>query len=213
MSGQCGCSLVAVARQYPCLKAKRNTLCVAVFRWALGLAAFFAGVVLPVHAEMSGDDYRSPAVLSSPQERARVAEELAVEQQRMALEAEQRQKAQAIATELQRWREQQRPLGERLLEAKCTSCHSLGIVKSQNKSGPGWRWTVERMRWWHGVSLEKGEAGVIAQHMAQTHGAASPAIWLLAGAGVAGVGIFLGVRRMRGRRVAVEPEFQTKDSE
>ncbi len=187
-------------------------MCVAVFRWFLGLLAFFAGVVLPVHAEMSGDDYRSPSVLSSPQERARVAEELEVERQRMVLEAEQRQKAQAIAMALQRQREQQRPLGERLLDEKCTSCHSLGIVKSQNRSGLGWRWTVERMRWWHGVSFEKGEAGVIAQHLAHTHGAASPAIWLLAGAGVAGVGIFLGVRRTRGRRVVVEPESHSKDS-
>lgn len=181
-------------------------MCVAGVRRVLAMIVFLAGAALPAHAEMAGDDYRSPSVLSSPQERARVAEELEAERQRMAFEAEQQQKAQARAMALQRQQAQQRPPGERLLDAKCTSCHSLDIVKSQHKSRLGWRWTVERMRWWHGASLEWGEAGVITQHLAQTRGAASSSIWLLAGAGVAVVGIFFGMLHMRGRRVRVTPE-------
>lgn len=180
-------------------------MCVAGFRWVLGLLPFFAGVVLPVHAEMSGDDYRSPTVLSSPQDRARVARELEAEQQRMVLEAEQQEKARAVAMELRRQREQQRPLGERLLDAKCTSCHSLEIVTSQNKNGFGWRWTVERMRWWHGVSLEKGEAGVIAQYLAQTRGAASPSAWLVAGTGLACAGILFAWKRFLRRQARLKP--------
>lgn len=203
--------MVAMARRHLGLKSKRDILFVAGFRWALGLLVSLAGVIPPVYAEMSGDDYRSPAVLSSPQERARVAEELEAERKRMALEAEQRQKAQARARALERQRAQQRPLGQRLLDARCTACHSLDIVKSQNKSGLGWRWTVERMRWWHGASLERGEAGVIAQHLAQPGGAASSSIWLLAGAGVAGGGVLWWIRRAQGRRVRVKREHPHKE--
>ncbi|MBA4265554.1 MAG: hypothetical protein C0453_10765, partial [Comamonadaceae bacterium] len=195
----------SVARQRPCLSAERNILGVAGFGRAVGLLAFLTGLALSVHAEMSGDDYRSPTVLSSPQERAKVEEELEADRRRLSRETEQQQNAQARALALQRQREQQRPLGERLLDAKCARCHSLDIVRSQSKSALGWRWTVERMRWWHGASLERGEAGVIARQLVQTRGAASSSIWFLAGAGAAGVGVlFFGIRRFQGRRVSGE---------
>ncbi|MDR7152864.1 hypothetical protein J2W49_004842 [Hydrogenophaga palleronii] len=186
---------------------------VAAFGRALGPLALLTVLALPAHAEMSGDDYRSPTVLSSPQERAKVAEELEADRLRLSREAEQQQESQARALALQRQREQQRPLGERLLDAKCTRCHSLDIVRSQSKSALGWRWTVERMRWWHGAALEKGEAGVIARQLVQTRGAARSSIWFLAGAGAAGVGVlFFGIRRFQGRRVSAEnhAKFNTK---
>lgn len=180
------------------------------FRLAPGLMVVCMVIVQAAHAEMSGDDYRSPTVLSSPQERARVAEELEADRERMAREAERQQEAYAKWLEVERQREQQRPLGERLIDARCTSCHALDVVSAQRMSGLGWRWTVERMRWWHGAALGEGEASVITQHLAQTHGDASSSAWLVAGSGVAMAGFIFGMRRIRGRRAGVETARQQK---
>ena len=191
-----------MARQRARLTTARTALCVPGLGGALGLLALVMCLVLPVRAEMAGDDYRSPTVLSSPQERARVADELEAERRRMALEAEQQQKAHASMIERRRLQDELRPVGERLLDAKCTGCHALNTVTSQSKSALGWRWTVERMRWWHGAPLKGGEAAVIAQHLAPAGPSAGAVIWLVvgAGAGTAGLVIFLGRKRFNRRR-------------
>ncbi|MFN3630416.1 MAG: hypothetical protein ACK4XK_10255, partial [Casimicrobiaceae bacterium] len=62
----------------------------------------------------------------------------------------------------------QRPLGERLLEARCTQCHALVVLEGAARSALAWRLTVERMRFWHGAQVTTDETSVIAKHLAET---------------------------------------------
>jgi hypothetical protein len=133
-------------------------------RWAAALlAAAFACASL---AEPSGDDYRSaqppPATAA---ERRRLAEQLEAERRREAHNEALR--AAAAASEAAR-REAElaaRPPGERLVEARCSGCHTLAVVDLASHGSLGWRLVIERMRWWHGAALAPGEAAQISAHL------------------------------------------------
>lgn len=119
---------------------------------------------------MAGDDYQSPGRLNSPLERARIERELEAARQR-------EQEAERLATQQQteerlrlQQQRQQRPLGAQLLDQRCSSCHSTALVQQADRGELGWRWTVERMRWWHGVELQAGEAAVLTAYLARTQG-------------------------------------------
>lgn len=120
-------------------------------------------------AEMSGDDYRPPPTTADAAQRAQAA---------AALDAERRAAAAAAALAAERDREaraqaeaalRQRPPGAQLLDARCTACHTLTVSQAARHGPLGWRFTVERMRWWHGARLQAGEAALIAQHLAAAH--------------------------------------------
>ncbi|MFN3496113.1 MAG: hypothetical protein ACK40L_16560 [Hydrogenophaga sp.] len=49
------------------------------------------------------------------------------------------------------------PLGQGLLESRCTACHTLNVLEQNVKSSLAWRWTLERMRWWCGARLSTDE--------------------------------------------------------
>jgi hypothetical protein len=146
--------------------------------WASFVAAASVSAAIAVHgarAEMAGDDYRSAAPAPTDDERHRI--EAQIERERRAAAdrvagEEVRLSADADA-EAQARRRRGRPPGERLLEAHCTGCHTLGVLDGTSRGLPGWRWTVERMRWWHGAPLRDGEAGVIAAHLAVVRSAGS----------------------------------------
>jgi hypothetical protein len=126
---------------------------------ALTLCAGLAG------AEMGGDDYRSLAAPPDAATRKRLDAELASERQREA-DRTARQEAARRAEEARRAALlAARPLGERLLDARCTACHTLGVLEGREHGALGWRWTVERMHWWHGAPLGPGEAAVIAEQL------------------------------------------------
>jgi len=119
-------------------------------------------------AEMSDDDYRSQAAppdaptrqrLEAELEAARQSEAATAAQEVAARQAEQARRAALLAM---------RPPGERLLDERCSSCHTLGVLQGLKQGPLGWRWTVERMRWWHGARLQAGEASTITQHLLRT---------------------------------------------
>lgn len=135
--------------------------------WLLGL--LFC-MVTPVRAEMGGDEYRGSGSRHTPAERARIERELEAARRRE-FEAE-RQAQQRQAEERLRLQRQlqQRPLGELLLDRRCAGCHQAALVRQAVRGELGWRWTVERMRWWHGARLRSGEAAALATFLARTQG-------------------------------------------
>lgn len=130
---------------------------------------------------MSDSDYVSGRAVGSRAERARTAVELEDQRQREA-EAEAQRDAQATARRMrEQLRVQQRPLGERLLLERCNSCHTLAVIDGAAKGAVGWRFTVERMRWWHGASLSMSDAAAVASHLRAVRPASQLREWLEAG--------------------------------
>jgi len=182
-------------------RRERGTSRAASILLALLLAPGAAG------AEMGGDDYRSPHALGSEAERRRVAEELERQRQREA-EAQARLAAEARArAEAERQRLLARPLGERLVEARCTACHRADVVSGARHTVAGWRFVVERMRWWHRADVAPHEAAVIVDHLARAQPAPPARTWLEWGIIVAlaalplggAVGLYRQRRRKGGR--------------
>jgi mono/diheme cytochrome c family protein len=121
-------------------------------------------------AEMSGDDYRSTARPLDAAARRQLETQLQHAREREAREAAEREQA-ALAEAARRARaEAARPAGERLAHARCTGCHTLAVIEGNGRGLWGWRWTVERMRWWHGAKLTGGEAAELARWLHQAHG-------------------------------------------
>ncbi|MFC2991467.1 hypothetical protein [Halomonas tibetensis] len=91
-------------------------------------------------------------------------EELAARRDRIARDmqaARERAEAAAAVQAAQRQaslaHEAVRPAGERLIERRCHGCHTPETFESDNLTPLGWRLTLWRMEWWHGVALEPGE--------------------------------------------------------
>lgn len=116
-------------------------------------------------AEMGGEDYRSDAVIQSEAERARVRALIEAARVREAARQQQREvEAQERAREREA-AEARRPPGERQLIAYCTACHTLEPVLAVGHSWPGWRLTVDRMRWWNGADVPAAAAAEIVDHL------------------------------------------------
>ena len=137
--------------------------------WVLRLL-LLACMTSSVFAEMAGDEYQSPGRLRSHLERTKIEHELEAARQRE--QQAERLTTQQQAEERMRLQQQmqQRPLGARLLDQRCSTCHSVALVQQADRGELGWRWTVERMRWWHGAELQAGEATVLAAFLARTQG-------------------------------------------
>lgn len=135
-------------------------------------------MICTASAEMSEQDYRSATVLKSPAEQSRIAAELEAARVREA-EAAERQVEQA-RLQAQRRAEQlaRRPLGEQLIDARCTACHTAAVLDGVRRSPWGWRWTVERMRWWHGAKLTTSEAVTLAEHLHERRPAGETRAWM-----------------------------------
>jgi hypothetical protein len=132
--------------------------------------ALISGVV-SVPAEMTGDDYRSQAAPPAASTRQRLEAELESARQREAEQAARRAAERKAEQARLAAVQAARPPGERLLEARCTACHTLAVVDGRRQGALGWRWTVERMRWWHQARLGPGEAGTIVAQLGRSHGA------------------------------------------
>lgn len=114
---------------------------------------------------MSGDDYGSTTRLTTPEERRRVEADLEQARERAEAEDAARRRAEVQRQTLEAQRQALRPLGERLLESRCTACHTLNVLDQNDKSPLAWRWTVERMRWWHGAQLSTEEVRQVSAHL------------------------------------------------
>lgn len=126
----------------------------------------------PLLADMSFDEMMHEKEV---EERSLTEEEFAAVQRRLDAEreaerrrSEQQQRDAALRLEAERQRLAARPLGEQLVEARCSSCHPAEQVASARHARPGWHFTVVRMRYWHGAELTWLEHGFIVDHLTQT---------------------------------------------
>ncbi len=123
----------------------------------------------PVQAEMDPSDYEVPPADLTPEEaealRVRIASEIAAERARAQAEAEARRAAEAEEAA----RLAARPVGERLVEARCAACHSVETYQQANQGWLGWRATVWRMDLLNGAGVDAGEHGLIADWLYAQH--------------------------------------------
>lgn len=155
----------------------------------------------PLFAEMAGEDYQTDAGALSADERAavraRLAEEIAGERARV------EEAAKAAAAEVRRreaeWAAQ--PLGDRLVETRCLTCHDQAQIDAAEFGTLGWTMTVLRMDLLNGARLEHGERSEIVRHLADRNPGRSRWEWtaaVIAGVTAAGAAAF-GLRRLRQR--------------
>jgi mono/diheme cytochrome c family protein len=60
-------------------------------------------------------------------------------------------------------------VGAELVQARCTTCHTLDRIKAAHKTQAEWTATVARMRE-HGAQVTDAEAATIAAHLAKVQG-------------------------------------------
>jgi len=167
---------------------------------AVALGAALALTPLAARAELDSEAYQTEAGGLSEAERvtmrARLAAEIASERAR---EDEVRRAAQAAAERVATERAA-RPLGERLVEARCLSCHDAGQIDSTVYGTPGWTMTVVRMAWLNGARIEPGERRVIVAYLSARHPDRSLVEWalvIIAGAIMLTLGLWAWVWRRK----------------
>jgi hypothetical protein len=169
-------------------------------RLTVVLALSVVGGVLPAYAELDASDYAVGAT-PSPDERERLQRAIAAEREAEAAREEARQAAEGEARQRTAAAEARRPPEERLLEARCTKCHTLEQVSAARHTPIGWWFTVLRMRWWNGAAMTGEEAELLVAHLAQSQparGGARLVEYALAALGVSVVpGSILLYRRRR----------------
>jgi mono/diheme cytochrome c family protein len=151
---------------------------------ALLIAALLAAPT-PGAAEMSSDEYESGGRRLTPAQRAQEAERVRQERERAeALERE--REAQA---EQQRRDEQARlaarPLGVRLVEARCGACHGPEFLRDHRYGRLGWWSVLLRMEYVNGAHFEAGDRGVIVDHLVASRPASGARLaleWVVAAA-------------------------------
>ena len=172
---------------------------------ATALACLLASGTL--HAEMAGDEYQTGAGALTEEElassRARLSEEIAAERAR-AEDARRRAEAEAERVAAQR---AARPLGERLVDMRCLTCHDEEQIAQATFGTPGWTLTVMRMEWLNGARLESGERSEIVAHLAARHPERNRSEWVMVMGGVAAAALAgLGAMVRRSRRWAARHE-------
>lgn len=158
------------------------------------------GAPAPVVAEISAGEYQSGSRRLSPAERAREMQRIELEQAREA------QRERELLAEQERLRKEaaeaqaRRPLGERLIEARCAPCHDIAHVRAQRHGRIGWWTVVARMQWLNGARFEPGERSAIVTHLARTqraHWAREALEWVVV---IAALALAVAVFRWRRKR-------------
>lgn len=123
---------------------------------------------------MCAGEYQSGSRRLSPAERAREAQRIEQEREREAQRERER-----LAQEEQARREREaalaaRPLGVRLVEARCSVCHpAADYFDSRGRTYIGWWLTVLRMEILNGARIEAGERGPIVARLASAYPAST----------------------------------------
>jgi hypothetical protein len=160
----------------------------------------------PAHAELDASDYAVGAT-PGPEERERLQRVIAAEREADATREEARAAAEAQARRRAAEAEALRPKVERLVEARCTKCHTLEQVAAARHTPIGWWFTVARMRWWNGAAMTGEEAELLVAHLAQSQPARGRARLAECGLAILAVAVLpctvllhrLRRRRQRGR--------------
>jgi hypothetical protein len=159
------------------------------FRLLASGALLFLCLCAPVLAEMCAGEYQAGARRLSPAERARELQRLEQERQREAERERERLAQEAQARQAREAALAARPLGVRLVEARCGVCHPADYFASRGRTTLGWWVTVLRMEALNGARIEPGERAPIVDHLARSHPATparQAAEWLLAALVAAG---------------------------
>jgi mono/diheme cytochrome c family protein len=154
----------------------------------------------PVHAEQGSRQYEPEAAALSAEERARAAAAIAAD-----IERARQQQRQRFTEEEQAARDAaralaSRPIGARLYEQRCLTCHSKEALEPFRAGWLGWTYTTLRMQWINGATFGSGERAAIVSYLSETR---APSIgrqvleWVAAVAGLAALG---GVARTVFRR-------------
>lgn len=147
-------------------------------RLALLMLSCLLAAATPSRGEMSGTDYETDAGALSATEREalriKLADEIAAERARAAAAAA--EEAAALAAKAARLAA--RPLGERLVEARCRTCHDAETLGRTARGWLGWQGTMLRMQWVNGARIAQGEAAGIVAWLMQANPATRARIWL-----------------------------------
>jgi len=138
-------------------------------KWGIGICIGLMGAITCnlLHAEMSGDAYQSIDRPLSAIEAQRAAQDVEAQRQkahRAAIEQEAAENQERLAHQQ---RLAQRPIGQQILEARCTACHGLNVLEAHTGSLIFWYWTVGRMKWIYGADLGWNDLQAIARYLAQ----------------------------------------------
>lgn len=172
-----------------------------LLRWAL-LATLSVGAA---RAELESADYAPqgkavPAGRAREQIRIDIARDLEQQARQAQREAEQaaQQRARAEAEEARR------PYPERLLHARCSTCHPLDAVLHPRHGWLGWQVVILRMRLFNRAPLDNAEQQVLAVELTRLRPAppAVAALEIAAAALLAAAPLALAwaLRRRRSRR-------------
>jgi mono/diheme cytochrome c family protein len=140
---------------------------------------------------MSAAEYETGARRLAPAERAQELQRLEQERQREAERERERLAKEAQARQAREAALAARPLGQRLVEARCGACHPAdrSYFATRGRTTLGWWVTVLRMEVLHGARIGPGERAPIVAHLASSQ-PATPAReateWLLAALVAAG---------------------------
>ncbi|MCK7578175.1 MAG: hypothetical protein MZV65_22170 [Chromatiales bacterium] len=144
---------------------------------ALGLS----GLCGTLQAELGSDEYLSGTVIQSKAEREQARARIEAARQRESERAEARVRAEAaerlrqaqLAEEADR-----RPLGARLTETHCGTCHALDQLGRVRHTELGWALTIARMRYLNDARIPAEDAAHIRRHLARTQPAETAQAWL-----------------------------------
>lgn len=117
---------------------------------------------------MSASEYQTGSRRLSPAERAREVQRIEQEREREAQREREQLAEQARLLREAAEAQARRPLGERLIEARCGPCHDVAHLRAQRHGWLGWWAVVARMQWLNGARFDRGESGAIVTHLART---------------------------------------------
>jgi mono/diheme cytochrome c family protein len=139
---------------------RRRLACVVILLAAMQL-------VKPAIAEMDDSSYASDSAPLDAKQREvqarKLLEEIAAERARESAARAARDAAAAAETA----RLAARPLGERLVEARCGACHGATQIAQAAYGAWGWWFTVQRMRWINGAQIDADEIEPIVGYLSQ----------------------------------------------
>jgi len=150
---------------------------------------------------MCAGEYQSGSRRLSPAERAREMQRIEQECEREAQRERERRAQEEQAQQARAAALAARPLGVRLVEARCGVCHPSDYFESRGRTYLGWWATVLRMEVFNGARIEAGERVPIVAHLSNSHRAtaARQAIESTLAALVVAAAGWLVVRRVRRR--------------
>lgn len=145
-------------------------------------------------AEMCSGEYQSGARRLSKEERAKDEARRVRDMERAEAAERARQAAEETERQAQAARRAAQPLGARLIEDRCTTCHPAAAFAGERRGRLGWWAVVLRMEIFNGARLAPGESRPIVDYLVDQQSATSVRValeWAVLAGGTA-TAAFLG---------------------